>query len=82
MVEANQFTRKAANNELDEKVKVWGNAAPPLHFSRPRYAIDLVAVEQAKFLKNGSFFLKQDRAPVALKFSADEQSSTESSDSN
>lgn len=82
LVEANHFTRKAAGSELEEKVKVWGNAAPPLRFRRPMYPIDLIALEHAKFLKNGSMFLKEVRKPVPMKFSASEESTAESSDSN
>jgi hypothetical protein len=82
LTEANKFTRKIARNSLDEKLRVWGNAAPPMHLSRPRYVIDLVALEQAKVVMNGSLMLEEDREPVGLKLPGENQSNGTSDDDN
>lgn len=82
LVEANKFTRKIATDKLDEKVRVWGNAVPPLHLSRPRYAIDLVALERAKMIMNGSVLLEEDREPIGLKSSEEEQENASTDDDN
>lgn len=66
LVEANQFTRRAARSELDEKVQAWANAAPPMNLSRPRFAINLVALEEAKVLVNGAVVLREEREHVPL----------------
>ena len=66
LVEANKFTRKSAKNELDEKIKVWGNAAPLVNLSRPLYAIDVIALEQAIIVTSGSILLKEDRESSGL----------------
>lgn len=65
-MEANKFTRKSAKNELDEKIKVWGNAAPLVNLSRPLYAIDVIALEQAIIVTSGSILLKEDRESSGL----------------
>lgn len=66
LVEANQFTRKAARSELDEKVQAWANAAPPMNLSSPRFAINLVALEEAKVLVNGVVVLREEREHIPL----------------
>jgi hypothetical protein len=66
LVEANKYTRKSAKDELDEKIKVWGNAAPPMNLSRPRYGIDLVALEQANIAMTGSILVEEDRELLGL----------------
>lgn len=77
LVEANQFTRKAAKNELDEKVKAWSQAAPPMNLSSPRFAINLVALEEAKVLVNGSVVLREEREHVPLDSQPDEDQQQE-----
>lgn len=66
LVEANKFTRKLSKNEVDEKIRAWGNAAPPLHLTPPRYAINLVALEEAKILTKGAVVLTEDLDPIPI----------------
>lgn len=61
LVEANQFTRKAAKDEYQEKVLAWANAAPPMNLSRPANAISPCARDQATCLMNGSLILNEKR---------------------
>jgi hypothetical protein len=67
LVEANKFTRNSAKNEHDEKVRAWANATPPTYITGSRYDNDVMALEHAKFLMNGSLVLRNDREYVPLK---------------
>ena len=80
LVEANKFTRKAARSDLDEKIRAWGNAAPPAHFSSSRYAINLVTLEKVKFLKKGSFNLTKDQERFPLEICEEVNDAASNSD--
>lgn len=73
LVEANKFTRESTKNELAEKVKAWGNAAPPQGLSSSRYTINLIALEEAKALMNGSIVLEEEREFASITALSEEE---------
>lgn len=82
LVEANKFTRKAARSDLDEKIRVWGNAIPPAHLLGSRYTISLFSLEKAKFLKKGSFNLTEEQETISLKIPDDEANKSSDEDTS
>lgn len=80
LVEVNQFTRKAARSEFDEKIRTWENAVPPVHLSIFRYAVSMITLENVKFLRKGfNLTEKQETLPLDIR---NEDESTKSRDVN
>lgn len=72
LVESNKFTRKAPKNDLDSKIRAWGNSSAPAHFSSSSYAISLETLEKIKFLKRGALNQGEDQETVSLKIREDD----------
>lgn len=79
LTEANKYTRKAAKDELDEKVRVWGNAAPPMNLDAPVDETDFDTMMKYKFVKNGSFYLTEELEYINIKANGEDESSNASS---
>jgi hypothetical protein len=59
LVEANQEHRETSQNDLEMKVNVWGAASPPTAGEESKYSIDLIALEKAIALRNGTIVLRK-----------------------
>jgi hypothetical protein len=59
LVEANQEHRETSQNDLEMKVNVWGAASPPTAGEESKYSIDLIALEKANALRNGTIVLRK-----------------------
>lgn len=79
MTEANKYTRKSAVDDLDEKVKIWGNAAPLMNLDKPANETSLETLMKFKFLMNGGFHLKEDLEYFPLQTREEDQTATSSS---
>lgn len=77
LVEVNKFTRKSVKNELDEKIKAWGNALPPHNLTSPPADIDFKTYKMVKFLQNGAFYLHEDREYIPIRIRDQESSGDE-----
>lgn len=66
LIEANKFTRHAAKDDVDEKLRAWANAAPPASFSGETEMEEEMILEMAKILVKGTLYLDEDREVKSL----------------
>lgn len=61
LVEANQANQNGSSDELDKKLNVWAAAAPPVIAEPSPYAFDMLTLDKAIAIANGTIVLTKEQ---------------------